>query len=190
MKALSDSGYSTILPDQLRDYLEYGTPIPEKSVMITFDDTDLEQFTVGAAEMKKYNFKGVFFIMTISINRPRYMSTEQIKQLSDEGHVIASHTWDHSMVTKYTEEDWEKQTVETRKKLEGITGKKIEYFAYPFGLWNTNAISELKERGYKMAFSLSSKRDSADPLFTVRRMLVPGTWTVNGMFKAMKSTFK
>ena len=55
--------------------------------MITFDDTDEEQYSIGAAEMNKYGFKGVYFIMTISIGKPRYMSREQLKQLSDEGHV-------------------------------------------------------------------------------------------------------
>ncbi len=190
MKLLSDSGYKTILPDQLYNYLAYGTPIPEKPVMITFDDTDEEQYTLGATEMKKYGFKGVFFIMTISINRPRYMTKEQIKELSDAGHQIGSHTWDHHMVTKYTEEDWDIQTVKTRKTLEDITGKPIEYFAYPFGLWNQAAIPALQIRDYKMAFILSTKRDSLQPLYTVRRMIVAGQWSTPGMYRSMKSTFK
>jgi hypothetical protein len=96
MKALADSGYKTITPDQYYDYLAYGSPLPEKPVMITYDDTDEEQFSIAKPEMDKYGFKGVYFIMTISIGRPRYMTKEQIRQLSDEGHVIASHTWDHS----------------------------------------------------------------------------------------------
>src|SRR6187431_190747 len=74
MKALSDSGFQTILPDQLYDYLVHDSVLPDKPVMITFDDTDKEQYSIGATEMNKYGFKGVFFIMTISINRPRYMS--------------------------------------------------------------------------------------------------------------------
>lgn len=189
MKALNDSGFHSILPDQLYDYLVYGKELPSKPFMITFDDTDLEQFTIAKTEMDKYGFKGVYFIMTISINRPRYMSREQIKQLSDEGHVIAAHTWDHHMVTKYTGNDWDTQMVKPRKKLEEITGKKISYFAYPFGLWNLAAIDELKKRDYKMAFILSSKRDSTEPLHTIRRMIVPGTWSTPGMIKSMRTTF-
>ena len=81
MKALSDSGYSAVLPDQLYDYLVNNVELPAKPVMITFDDTDGEQFSIGATEMQKYGFKGVFFIMTVAINRPRYMTKEQIKNL-------------------------------------------------------------------------------------------------------------
>ncbi len=190
MKALKDSGYETILPDQLYDYLVHDGPLPAKPVMLTFDDTDEEQFTVAYPDMKKYGFKGVFFIMTVSINRPHYMTKDQIKQLSDDGNAVESHTWDHHMVTKYQGDDWNIQFVKPRKTIEDITGKSATYFAYPFGLWNQAAIPELKKAGFKMAFNLSTKRDTIDPLFTIRRMLVPGTWSTKGMLNAMKSTFK
>jgi Predicted xylanase/chitin deacetylase len=157
--------------------------------MITFDDNDKEQYTVGATEMAKYGFKGVYFIMTITINRPRYMSEEEIKQLSDSGHSIEGHTWDHHMVTKYTTATWDTQLVKPQKRLEAITGKSVKYFAYPFGLWNKEAIPVLKDHGYKLAFILSTKRDSTEPLYTIRRMIVPGQWSPQGMIKAMKTTF-
>jgi len=189
MQTLADSGYKTILPDQLYNYLTGSDSIPQKSVMITFDDTDLEQFTIGSAEMNKHGFKGVYFIMTVAIGRNRYMNKEQIKQLSDDGNFIEAHTWNHSRVTEYTDTDWNKQLDEAKQKLETITGKPVVYFAYPFGLWNKAAIQQLQLRGIKMAFQLSAKSDSTQPLYTVRRMLVPGTWTTKGLFKAIKRTF-
>ncbi|SEA21234.1 Polysaccharide deacetylase [Flavobacterium gillisiae] len=189
MKALSVAGYHTILPAQLYEYLVHDGPLPSKPIMITFDDTRGEQYSIGAAEMEKYGFKGVFFVMTVSINRPNYLSKEQIKELSDTGNVIAAHTWDHHMVTKYSGDDWNTQLVKPKAKLEEITGTPVSYFAYPFGLWNTAAIPEIKKSGYQMAFILSTKRDSIDPLYTIRRMIVSGTWNTEGMMKATESTF-
>ena len=157
--------------------------------MLTFDDTDEEQFSIGATEMNKYGFKGVYFVMTVSINRPRYMSKEQLKQLSDSGDAVEAHTWDHHMVTKYQDQDWDAQLVKPKNKIEEITGKEAEYFAYPFGVWNEPAIPEIKKSGYKMAFILSSKRDSTEPLYTIRRMIVAGQWSTPGVLKAMKQTF-
>jgi len=189
MKILKDSGYTSVLPQQLYNHLVYNDPLPEKPVMITYDDTREEHFTIGAAEMKKHGFKGVFFIMTISINRPNYMKAEQLKQLADEGHAVESHTWDHHQVPKYVGEDWDKQLLTSKEKIEKITGRPAHYFAYPFGLWSKEGIPEIKKRDYKMAFILSTKRDSTEPLYTVRRMIVPGDWTAEGMLKAMKRTF-
>ncbi|HVE60690.1 MAG TPA: polysaccharide deacetylase family protein [Chitinophagaceae bacterium] len=190
MKSLADSGYKTITPDEYVAYLTTGAPLPDKPVMLTFDDTDKEQYTIGAAEMNKYGFKGVFFLMTISIGRPNYMTKEEIKNLSDSGHIIGAHTWDHHRVTKYTDGDWDKQLSESSKKIEAITGKPVKYFAYPFGLWNQEAIPQLQKRGMQAAFQLSAKRDSLQPLYTLRRMIVPGNWSVNTMHKAMKNTFR
>lgn len=173
IKMLADSGYHTILPDQLYAYLTKGAPLPHKPVMLTFDDTDLDQYTIALPEMEKYGFKGVFFVMTVSLGRPHYMSKEQVKDLSDKGNCIGSHTWDHHNVKKYQGQDWVTQIDKPTKQLETITGKQIRYFAYPFGLWNHEAIPELKKRGMIAAFSLYDKRDQTDPLFTIRRIIVP-----------------
>jgi peptidoglycan/xylan/chitin deacetylase (PgdA/CDA1 family) len=203
MKILADSGYQSILPDQLHEYLTKGTELPSKPVMITFDDTDEEQFTIAKSEMDKYGFKAVYFVMNISIGRPKYMTREQIRQLSNEGHVIGCHTYDHHRVDKYKYQDtveyrgqkkvvndWDFQLGDTKKVLEGITGKPVEYFAYPFGIWNRPAIPEIKKLGYKLAFQLSEKRDSTEPLYTVRRMIVAPSWSSTGVLKVMKGTFK
>ena len=189
IKMLADSGYHTILPEQLYNYLVYGSALPSKPIMLTFDDTDLDQFTVANPELKKYGFKGVYFVMTVSIGRPHYMSKEQIKQLSDEGNVIASHTWDHHNFKKFAGKDWEIQIDKPTKKLEEITGKKIEYFAYPFGLWNQQGLPELHKRGFKAAFQLAEKRDATDPLMTIRRILDSGYWSTKTLGNNIRGSF-
>jgi peptidoglycan/xylan/chitin deacetylase (PgdA/CDA1 family) len=189
IKLLADSGYHTILPDQLYDYLIAGKELPSKPVMISFDDTRLDQYTVALPELNKYNFKGVYFIMTVSLGRPGYMSKEQVKQLSDEGNIIGSHTWDHHSVKNYTSEDWMTQVEKPSKQLQAITGKPVDYFAYPFGLWNKEAVARLKDHEFKAVFQLSAKRDEADPLYTIRRIIVPGEWSASTMLRVMKNSF-
>ena len=189
MKMLADSGYHTVLPDQLYAYMTTGAKLPSKPVMLTFDDTDLDQFTVARPTLEKYGYKAVYFVMTVSLGRPRYMSKAQVKQLSDEGNVIGSHTWDHHNVKKYQGQDWVTQIEKPTKTLEEITGKKINYFAYPFGLWNSQAFPELKKRGFVAAFSLAEKRDQTDPLFTIRRIIASGYWTPRTLHNNMVQSF-
>ncbi|MFP5079563.1 polysaccharide deacetylase family protein [Pedobacter sp. JCM 36344] len=193
VKMLADSGYHSILPDQLYAYLNTGASLPSKPIMFTFDDTDMDQFTVAAPTLKKYGFKAVYFIMTVSIGRKGkfvdYMSKEQIKALSDAGNVIGSHTYDHKNFKKYTGKDWEEQLDKPTKKLEEITGKKMTEFAYPFGLWNAEGIPELKKRGFKMAFALSTKRDENEPLFTIRRIIASGYWSPKTLSNSIKNSF-
>ncbi len=188
MKVLADSGFRSVLPDQLYDYLVFNNPLPEKPVMISFDDSRTEHFAVAAPIMEKYGFRGAFFIMTITYNKKNYMSTEQIKELAEKGHTIGLHSWDHTMATKYKgETDWQQQVVNPKAKLEGIMGKPVDYWAYPNGVYDHQAATELG-RYFKLSFILSNKRDSIQPLQTVRRMIVPEL-TPQGLLKSMKRTF-
>ncbi|GAA4428337.1 hypothetical protein GCM10023188_12450 [Pontibacter saemangeumensis] len=186
---LADSGYHAILPDQLLAYLTTGTPLPSKPVMLTFDDTNLDQYTIAAPILEKYGYKGVFFVMTVSLGRPRYMSRAQVKELSERGHVIGSHTWDHQNVKKLKPEDWLTQVEKPKVVLEQITGNPVTYFAYPFGLWNKEAVPELRSRGITAAFQLANSLDTEAPLFTIRRSIASGYWGGTTLHRHMVERF-
>ena len=186
---LADSGYHSILPAQLYDYLVYNKALPEKPFMISFDDSRVEHSAIAAPLLEKHGFRGVFFIMTITYNKKNYMTKEEIAQLSKAGHTIGMHSWDHTMVTKYKEAaDWQKQVVEPKEKLEKIVSKKVEYWAYPNGVYDHKGAKELSKH-FKLSFTLFSKRDSIVPLQTVRRIIVPEC-TPQGLLKSMRRAFK
>ena len=189
MKMLADSGYHSILPDELYAYLTKGRALPKKPIMLTFDDTDLDQFETALPTLDQYGYKGVFFIMTVSLGKSHYMTKDQVRILSLQGHTIGSHTWDHHNVKKYERADWITQIDKPTRQLELITGKPVKYFAYPFGLWNKAAISELKKKGFLAAFQLNEKRDPDDPLFTIRRIIVPGSWSAASLHRWMLRDF-
>ena len=187
MKVLADSGYHSVLPSQLYDYLVYNKSLPAKPVMITFDDSRGQQFIFAAPAMEKYGIKGVFLTMTVTYNKKNYMTKEQIAQLAKAGHTIGLHSWDHVMVTKYKDADWIKQVVNPKKELEKIIGSPVEYWAYPNGVYDHKGAEELSKY-FKLSFTLISKRDSVQPLQTIRRMIVPEC-SPQGLLKSMHRTF-
>jgi peptidoglycan/xylan/chitin deacetylase (PgdA/CDA1 family) len=190
LQMLADSGYTSILPDQLYHHLLHDAPLPLKPVMITFDDTHEEHFSVAAPLLRRYRFNGVFFILTVCIGKKGYLGRAQIKALSDSGHVIAAHTYDHPDMRNLKTEDWPRQLNKPNKILEEITGKQIEYFAYPYGLWSDSAIAKLKKAEIKMAFQLAGKRSATDSLYTIRRIIVSGNWSGTALNKKVKAAFK
>lgn len=188
MQILADSGYHSITPAQLYDYLVYNKVLPEKPVMITFDDSREEHALIAAPVMEKLGFRGVFFIMTITYNKKNYMTTDQIASLAKAGHTIGLHSWDHTMVTKYKDPaDWLKQVSDPKIKLEKIVGKPVEYWAYPNGVFDHKGAVELSKY-FKLSFSLATKRDSIQPLQTVRRIIV-SECSQQGLLKAMHRSF-
>ncbi|NLI72713.1 MAG: polysaccharide deacetylase family protein [Bacteroidales bacterium] len=188
MKVLADSGFHSINPDQYYNYLVYNEELPEKPVMITFDDSRIEHYTIGAKVIEKYGFKGVFFIMTITYNKKNYMSTDQIAELAKNGHTIGFHSWDHTRATKYDNDSiLRKNVVEPKKKLEEIIGMPVDYFAYPYGLTNESITAQMNDH-FKMSFILSTKQDSINPIQSVRRMIAP-EWKPQSLLRAMEKTF-
>jgi peptidoglycan/xylan/chitin deacetylase (PgdA/CDA1 family) len=188
LQILSDSGFNSILPDDLYDYLVHDVTLPDKPFMITFDDSRLEHSTIAAPELEKRNFKGAFFIMTVTNNKKNYMTNEEISALSDKGHTIGLHSWDHVMVTKYKDSTiWKQQVIDPLKRLEDMIDKPVEYWAYPNGVYDREAAEEL-DKHFKMSFVLLAKRDSVYPLQTIRRMIVPSD-SPERLLRRISSTF-
>ncbi len=188
LQILADSGYHTINPDELYNYLVFNHELPEKPVMITFDDSRVEHATIAAPQLEKFGFRGVFFIMTITYNKKNYMSTEQLSALSKAGHTVGFHSWDHTRATWYTNDSVVRvNIVEPKKKLEEIIGKPVEYFAYPYGLTDARTTKQMDDY-FKISFILSTKQDSIYPLQSVRRMIAP-EWKPQSLLRAMNKTF-
>jgi peptidoglycan/xylan/chitin deacetylase (PgdA/CDA1 family) len=190
IKILADQGYKSVLPEEVLAQLTGKKILPSKSVMISFDDTRWEHYHIARPVLEKYGFRGTFFIMTVSIGKPGYMTSAEIKKLYDDGHAVELHTYDHQDMRKLESKDWNIQVDKAKQTIQKITGKSPEFLAYPFGVWNENVIHEVKLRGLKGAFQLSGKRHAIYQDYTIRRLLVSGTWSADKMMKEVGATFR
>jgi len=188
LKGLYDSGYHSILPGQLVAYYG-GGPLPAKPFIVSFDDAHVEHFTIAAPLLERYGFRGVFFVPTQFLDKRGYLSSAQVKQLAGRGHVIGDHTRSHPNLTKPPFTDWAGEIDRPKKILETITGNTIDCFGYPFGEWNENAVNQLQNRGFTCAFQLTGKMSATQPLLTIRRLMVNGSWTPNELQGYLRNIF-
>src|SRR4249920_1711094 len=76
-------------------------PIPDKLVVLTFDDASKSHYTIARPLLKKHKFGATFFITEgwdFATNKKDYMSWEEIAQLHKDGFEIGNHTRDHMTV--------------------------------------------------------------------------------------------
>lgn len=189
LKTLSDSGYHSISPDQLYGWLLSGKSLPPKPFLLTFDDSRKEHSTLVAPLLEKYGFRASFFVMTVTIGKKGYLSAGDIQYLHKQGNNIGAHTWDHPHLLKTGQMDVEKQIIKPRSVLEKITGSPVTTFAYPFGEWNDWMIEKLHQNGYILAFRLLDNKNSSEVLYTIRRMMVSGTWSGEHLITEMNRKF-
>lgn len=188
LKMLRDSGYSTVLPEDIYQHFISGTALPRQAVTITFDDGHAQHFSLVAPLLSKYGFKAVFFVPTAFIGKKYHLTEKEIRILADSGHTIGCHTYDHPSFAS-AKMNWSNQLDSCRQQLEKITGEPVYFFAYPYGIWTDSAISQLKARNFRAAFQLTGKPSPADSLFTLRRLMISGAWTPAELRQKLKSVF-
>ena len=105
MQALSRAGYTAILPRDLRAFVEKGTPLPDRAVLITFDDGYLSNYEIAWPILEHYGLRAAIFVIGRSVGTDRYKDTgreitphftwTQAAEMVASGHIeIQSHTFD------------------------------------------------------------------------------------------------
>lgn len=174
MSYLKAKGYHSITPDQLLDNLENGAPLPDKPLLITFDDGYLDNYTNAYPILKKYGFTATIFVVTDFLDRePQYITWAQARELTQAGFKIASHTMQHKSLVTLSDEEIKSELVGSAAALNYQLGKQSQYLAYPTGTYNLRIAAMLKEAGYRGAFTIKyGNVDKASNFFALERVPV------------------
>ena len=168
LKYLSENGYTTITFNQLANHYLNNTPIPAKSIVLTFDDGWKTQYEYAVPLLEKYHMTGTFFIITKTIGGP-YMTWDEIKDLDKNGFEVASHSETHPMLPKVSATQLHAEIWNSKATLETELGHPITTFAYPYYMYNSAVESEIKSAGYIAARAGWSKlANSADTIFALK----------------------
>jgi Polysaccharide deacetylase len=116
LDALAEDGWTTISPAQYLRHLTTGAALPPKPVMLSFDDGSAGQATEGLAQLVKRGMTGTFFVMTVVLGKPRWMSIRDLHRLAEAGMTIGSHTWDHRAVSDLAGRAWKVQFEQSRER--------------------------------------------------------------------------
>ena len=155
MKYLQENGYHSISPDQLTAYLNYGRPLPDRPVMITFDDGYVDNYVNAYPILKKYDFTATVFIVTGLISQDkRFMNWDQVREMQNDRFVFASHSVTHTPLNQLGPEGLRRELMESSAAMERQLGKKPRYFAYPTGDYSAKIEEQVKLAGYRAAFTI------------------------------------
>lgn len=184
MKWLQEYGFTCITPGQLYDFVANGADLPEKPVLITFDDGYKDNYTNAFPIMKKYGMKGTIFVVTGFLGvYDNYLTWDQAKELLEAGFSIESHTYSHKSMTEASDEDITKELVKSRQTIKEKLGIDSDFMAYPTGTYNLHIAELVKEAGYKGAFTIKYDNVSRDSnVYALERVPVFHTSETNKDF--------
>lgn len=154
IETLKDAGYTFITPDDLMNDLSGKIILPEKLVILTFDDGYIDFYTNVFPILKKENVKATVYIVPDLLNSPNYMLTFQVKEIAKSLLVeIGSHTMNHVWLKGASKKTAEYEIAQSRKNLADMVALPINSFAYPYGALDQQAINIVREAGYTNAVS-------------------------------------
>ena len=157
MAYLADEGYTTITIDEMMDALENGTPLPEKPVIITFDDGYADNYEYAYPILKKYGFKAtIFLIYDFTNTYPNYLTWDQIEEMKASGLVhFESHTMTHANLAELTSvDDLRHEIADSHDLLSEKLGYDMHYIAYPGGRVNEEIEEITRAAGYRGGFTV------------------------------------
>lgn len=150
---LKDNGYHTIGFEDLYDHWYGDKPLPSKPIILTFDDGYRGVYDAALPLLKARGMKGTFFVVPGFFNQPGFLTTSMVRELSDAGMEVESHTYDHVFLIGCSDEQLKHELKDSRDAIEAITHKTVEFFCYPNGYYNQKVLDEVKKYGYKAGAS-------------------------------------
>ncbi len=161
MDFLLKHNYNPITLEELSKSYKDGTfKLPKKSILITFDDGWLDNYTNAFRILKERNIKANVFVACNYIEQKNCMTWKHLKEMKDSGLIsFGSHTINHPTdIQTLSDEDILKELKESKQKLEENLNITIDCFAYPSGAGaiNKKIRQMVFDTGY--LFDFSTKR--------------------------------
>ncbi len=176
LKWVSDRGYTTINLDTYVAIMKGEIAGPVKPIVITFDDNNATQYSLAFPELKKNSQMGVFYLVTNRLQNKGFIPEVQVKEMSDAGMDIQSHTIDHATMTNLSLKRLDQELLESKATLEALTGKPVRHLAYP----STASNKTVRERAAKAGYITGSIMDprwatQKDDFFKLPRIMMIDT---------------
>jgi peptidoglycan/xylan/chitin deacetylase (PgdA/CDA1 family) len=129
-------------------------PIPDKLVVLTFDDSAKSHYTTVRPILKRYGFGATFFItegFDFPTNKTDYMTWEQVTELHRDGFEIGNHTGNHASINKETVAGLQEQVEAINRRCAEHGIPRTTSFAYPGNSIFLDALPVLKKAGIRFA---------------------------------------
>lgn len=174
MSYLSSNGYTAISLGDLFAVYEGKATLPNKPIIITFDDGYEDNLLAALPIMEKYHMRATIFVASGLVGTTEYLSWQQILELQEKNTEIGSHTMSHLGLSSLTPEQQQREIVDSKTLLEQHISRPVLFLAYPYGAFSPVTEQLLKEAGYKGACSgIPGLNHKEGDVYALKRVNVP-----------------
>ncbi|HEY3449166.1 MAG TPA: polysaccharide deacetylase family protein [Myxococcales bacterium] len=159
-------GAKTVTLDQVLDAAAGGAPLPERAVVVTFDDGRACLKSAALPVLRKHGMTAEVFVVTSwmaddeshrkviddETGRHAYLTWPELREMTASGAFhVQSHSVSHRKVRELGAEELWSELVDSRAAITAHVGVPVNFFAYPFGASSLQAASDVQRAGYRGA---------------------------------------
>ena len=189
MAFLKQAGYHAVTLYDLYAYLAQGQALPDKPVILTFDDGYVDALTQAMPILHKYGFVGTFFVLTGPADgggAGEHLTWEQIAAMSATGMDIELHSREHFDLRNRPNDFLVHQIAGGKESLEAHINLPVRWFAYPSGRYDAAVVRVLKSDGLWGAVTTKDGRThTASGFFDLQRVRISGSYTLDTFIKVV-----
>lgn len=205
LQAFLSEGYTAVFPSEVASYAQGRGELPDKPLLITFDDGHYNNLYYALPLLRKYNMKATLNVIGAFTNfstesgdssNPNYshVTWDEIRQAAESGYIeIGNHTYNmHKYKPRFgigrmsgeSEEDYRTAITADIGRLQNILTEKCgctpACFAYPFGKYTDISAQVLREMGFTVTLTCNEgvtvvRKGQPDSSFYIRRINMDGT---------------
>jgi peptidoglycan/xylan/chitin deacetylase (PgdA/CDA1 family) len=186
---LKEAGYETVTLKDLYDALSVGRPLPEKPVVLTFDDGYKDAYTHAWPALEEYGFVGEFFVLATPSHyeAAHYVTWNDLREMSDAGMSIQGHGRDHYDLRGRSYEFLVFQILGIKEAVEAHTDRPVTFFCYPSGKYDESVVSVVESAGYLGGVTTEwGVTQRLENRFTWPRIRVSGHWSLEDFVGVME----
>jgi peptidoglycan/xylan/chitin deacetylase (PgdA/CDA1 family) len=176
---LRSQGYQTIKLSDLVYHLTLGWPLPDKPVILTFDDGYRDNYTQAFPLLRKYGYVGTFFLVTKPIDDgdPAYLTWDMVKKMHRAGMDLEPHGYRHYDLRDRDVDFLVYEIVGAKEAIEAHTGETTRFFSYPSGSYDDQTVAVLKSAYFWAAVTTAQgATHTSDGLFELTRIRMRGRY--------------
>ena len=185
---LQSRGYESITLTDLVYHLARGWPLPDKPVILTFDDGYRDNYTKAFPLLQEYGYTGTFFLVTgpIDFENPDYLTWDMVEEMVQAGMDFQPHSYRHLDLRGAGKDFLIFEILAPKEAIQARTGETPRFYAYPSGRYDDRTIAVLKSANYWGAvITEQGATHTSDGLFELDRVRIRGTHTLEDFEKLM-----
>lgn len=181
MEVLQEWGYATIPISLLLDALVNGAELPQRPVVISFDDGNTSIYENAYPIMQNIGFVGVFYIVSNRLNAKGFVNVDQLNEMIAAGWEVGSHSQSHLDLTT-NHDAAHTQMRQSKLDLENALETDIATFSYPFGAVDEYIGRKAQNYGYKAAVGLGkSWTHTRGDIYYLERIEIYGGYSIDDL---------